>query len=134
LILCFSEDDCFLLEKLGFTVLKTNEEARRQSNASISLFYMIHCTAEMYENLLQANWEEDRLSSLILVGNSITCMYETMQLQDPGKDLEKTHPCLHNCYTSKLNSEIKINEWKERSTIFNDTVLTYFTFDPSSFP
>ena len=130
----FSEDDHILLEKLGFTVLKINEEARRQSNASISLFYMIHCTAEMYENLLQANWEPDKLSSIILVGNSISSMYETMQLQDPGNDLEKTHPCLHKCYTFKLNSEIKINEWKERSTVFNDTALTYFSFRSYSFP
>lgn len=58
-----------VLEALGCFVLSVNEEGRRQALKPI-LFYMPHCEAELYENLLQTNWSGDMLSRIVLLGNS----------------------------------------------------------------
>lgn len=45
-----------VLESLGCSVLSVNEQGRRRATKP-TLFYMPHCEAELYNNLLQANWE-----------------------------------------------------------------------------
>lgn len=63
-----------VLESLGCTVLSVNEQARREASKP-TLFFMPHCEANLYSNLLQANWRMDRLSKIALFGNSFQ-MYE----------------------------------------------------------
>ena len=125
----FNAADCQLLQALGFTVLQENENAQRLATARVTIFYMIHCTSKMYEDLLKTNWNKNNLNSIIIIGNSLTSMYETLQLQNPNTNLKTKTPCLHSCYTHKMNSEIEISDWKERPTVFNDTVVTYFTLN-----
>ncbi|XP_059651984.1 protein SENSITIVITY TO RED LIGHT REDUCED 1 [Cornus florida] len=58
-----------VLKALGCSVLSVNEQGRRQALKPM-LFYMPHCEAELYDNLLQANWRVDLLNHIVLFGNS----------------------------------------------------------------
>ena len=58
-----------VLEALGCSVLSTNEHGRRQV-LKPTLFFMPHCEAELYNNLLQANWKLNQLNNMVLFGNS----------------------------------------------------------------
>lgn len=33
---------------------------------------MLHCDMELYEEILKANWDRDRIRNLVLIGNSLT--------------------------------------------------------------
>ncbi|KAF9596864.1 hypothetical protein IFM89_013912 [Coptis chinensis] len=57
------------LEALGCTVLKVNEQGRRQA-VKPTMFFMPHCEAVLYDNLLQANWRPENLNQMVLFGNS----------------------------------------------------------------
>ncbi|XP_022764778.1 protein SENSITIVITY TO RED LIGHT REDUCED 1-like [Durio zibethinus] len=58
-----------VLESLGCSVLSVNEQGRRQAKKP-TLFFMPHCEAELYNNLLQANWGVESLNRVALFGNS----------------------------------------------------------------
>ncbi|CAI9765025.1 unnamed protein product [Fraxinus pennsylvanica] len=58
-----------VLTSLGCCVLSINEQGRRQA-LKPTLFFMPHCEAELYENLLQVNWGVDKLNRIVLFGNS----------------------------------------------------------------
>ncbi|TMW97517.1 hypothetical protein EJD97_005372 [Solanum chilense] len=58
-----------VLTALGCSVLTVNEQGRRQALRP-TMFFMPHCDAELYENLLEANWRHDLLGNMILFGNS----------------------------------------------------------------
>ncbi|KAL8551319.1 hypothetical protein ACS0TY_000416 [Phlomoides rotata] len=58
-----------VLTSLGCTVLSVNEQGRRQA-LKPTLFFMPHCEADLYDNLLEANWGVDKLNRLIIFGNS----------------------------------------------------------------
>ncbi|CAA7032193.1 unnamed protein product [Microthlaspi erraticum] len=76
-----SATESSVLESLGCTVLSVNEQARREA-LKPTLFFMPHCEANLYSNLLQANWRFDRLSRIALFGNSFQ-MYEEQVTLDP---------------------------------------------------
>ncbi|KAK4708238.1 hypothetical protein R3W88_029163 [Solanum pinnatisectum] len=58
-----------VLTALGCSVLTVNEQGRRQA-LKPTMFFMPHCDAELYENLLEENWRHDLLSNMTLFGNS----------------------------------------------------------------
>ncbi|KAL2320093.1 hypothetical protein Fmac_029062 [Flemingia macrophylla] len=58
-----------ILEALGCSVMSINEHGRREA-LKPTLFFMPHCEAELYNNLLQANWKLDLLKNIVLIGNS----------------------------------------------------------------
>ncbi|TQD98788.1 hypothetical protein C1H46_015603 [Malus baccata] len=58
-----------VLEALGCSVLSVNEQGRRRAQKPM-MFFMPHCEAELYDNLLQANWEVRLLNCIVLFGNS----------------------------------------------------------------
>ncbi|XP_010530609.1 PREDICTED: protein SENSITIVITY TO RED LIGHT REDUCED 1 [Tarenaya hassleriana] len=58
-----------VVTSLGCSVLSVNEQGRREA-IKPTLFFMPHCEAELYSNLLQANWRTDSLSRIALFGNS----------------------------------------------------------------
>ncbi|XP_016441655.1 protein SENSITIVITY TO RED LIGHT REDUCED 1-like [Nicotiana tabacum] len=58
-----------VLAALGCSVLTVNEQGRRQTLKPM-MFFMPHCEAELYDNLLEANWRPDLLDNIILFGNS----------------------------------------------------------------
>ncbi|CAF2334735.1 unnamed protein product [Brassica napus] len=76
-----SATESSVLESMGCTVLSVNEQARREA-LKPTLFFMPHCEANLYNNLLQANWRVDRLCRIALFGNSFQ-MYEEQVTVDP---------------------------------------------------
>lgn len=58
-----------VLAALGCSVLTVNELGRRQALRPM-MFFMPHCEAELYDNLLEANWRPDLLNNITLFGNS----------------------------------------------------------------
>ncbi|XP_057458443.1 protein SENSITIVITY TO RED LIGHT REDUCED 1 [Lotus japonicus] len=58
-----------VLEALGCSVMSINEHGRREA-LSPTMFFMPHCEAELYNNLLQANWKLNNLKNMVLFGNS----------------------------------------------------------------
>ncbi|CAH2069413.1 unnamed protein product [Thlaspi arvense] len=76
-----SATETSVVESLGCTVLSVNEQARREA-LKPTLFFMPHCEANLYSNLLQTNWRLDRLSRIALFGNSFQ-MYEEQVTLDP---------------------------------------------------
>ncbi|CAL1393492.1 unnamed protein product [Linum trigynum] len=64
-----SATECQVLEALGCTVLSVNEQGRRRAT-SPTLFFMPHCEAGLYNNLLKANWDVEAMNRVVLFGNS----------------------------------------------------------------
>lgn len=58
-----------VLETLGCSVMSINEHGRREA-LKPTMFFMPHCEAELYNNLLQANWKLSLLKNMVLFGNS----------------------------------------------------------------
>ncbi|KAL3857535.1 hypothetical protein ACJMK2_012192 [Sinanodonta woodiana] len=66
----FCNVEKMVLEKLGYTVIRNNEEGKREfSCEGVSLVFMPHCGRGLYNNLLWSNWSP-RLQNLIIIGNS----------------------------------------------------------------
>ncbi|KAK8952994.1 Protein SENSITIVITY TO RED LIGHT REDUCED 1 [Platanthera guangdongensis] len=64
-----SAAECAVLVSLGCTVITYNECCRREATAP-TIFYMPHCEAVLYENLLRANWKPEMLRRMVVLGNS----------------------------------------------------------------
>ncbi|KAK7317351.1 hypothetical protein RJT34_01497 [Clitoria ternatea] len=58
-----------VLEALGCSVISINEHGRREA-LKPTMFFMPHCEAELYNNLLRANWKPELLSNMVIFGNS----------------------------------------------------------------
>ncbi|KAG2671832.1 hypothetical protein I3760_13G012500 [Carya illinoinensis] len=58
-----------VLEALGCSVLSVNEQGHRCA-LKPTIFFMPHCEAELYDNLLRANWGVELLNRVVLFGNS----------------------------------------------------------------
>ncbi|KAK7314190.1 hypothetical protein VNO77_39403 [Canavalia gladiata] len=58
-----------VLEALGCSVISINEHGRREA-IKPTMFFMPHCEAELYNNLLHANWKPNLLSNMVIFGNS----------------------------------------------------------------
>ncbi|KAK7316813.1 hypothetical protein RJT34_00542 [Clitoria ternatea] len=58
-----------VLEALGCSVISINEHGRREA-LKPTMFFMPHCEAKLYNNLLHANWKPELLSNMVIFGNS----------------------------------------------------------------
>ncbi|XP_062095576.1 protein SENSITIVITY TO RED LIGHT REDUCED 1 isoform X1 [Humulus lupulus] len=58
-----------VLEVLGCLVLSIDEQGRRKA-LKPTIFFMPHCEAELYDNLLEENWRVGLLKNIVLLGNS----------------------------------------------------------------
>ena len=58
-----------VLEVLGCSVLSINEQGRRKAEKP-TMFFMPHCEAELYDNLLHENLGSGLLNNMVLFGNS----------------------------------------------------------------
>ncbi|GLT66816.1 hypothetical protein SLA2020_391630 [Shorea laevis] len=64
-----SATESCVLEELGCSVLSVNEQGKRHV-LQPTLFFMPHCEAVLYNNLLKANWTPESLNRMLLFGNS----------------------------------------------------------------
>ncbi|KAJ8756072.1 hypothetical protein K2173_024619 [Erythroxylum novogranatense] len=77
-ILSVTETD--VLKALGCSVMSINEQGRRLATKP-TLFYMPHCEAELYNNLLQANWGAEHLNHFVLFGNSFEVYQQYLEFR-----------------------------------------------------
>ena len=64
-------DELRAAELLGCTLIPDNEECRR-SVTQPTLFFMPHCGARLYNNVLYANWSPEGVRNVVIVGNSFS--------------------------------------------------------------
>lgn len=73
-----SDADAVVLREAGVERIAEDERGMRTATAPVTLFYMPHCEAWLYDNLVSHNAREGRsLHSCIVLGNSFD-RYETM--------------------------------------------------------
>ncbi|KAK1435998.1 hypothetical protein QVD17_01772 [Tagetes erecta] len=94
-----------VLEELGCHVLSVNEQGMRKVVNPI-LFFMPHCEAELYDNLLKTNWKHDNLNKIILFGNSFE-KYE--QYQSMFSELTLDESMKHLLTIRPFTKEFKIS-------------------------
>lgn len=108
-----------ILVDLGCTVLEENEEGKRKVEDDC-LFYMPHCGKALYNNLLWANWNPDRLQRMTIIGNSFNNMYSNTPertLNSQAGYIVKILP-----YTQ----EVPVQNSFCYPDIFNDTSVHFF--------
>ncbi|KAI4333005.1 hypothetical protein L6164_017862 [Bauhinia variegata] len=92
-----------VLEALGFSVMSVNEHGSRQA-LKPTMFFMPHCEAELYNNLLQTNWKVNLLSNMVLFGNS----FGTYQQMSEFKNLHVLNSAGHVLAVGRFTNEFRI--------------------------
>lgn len=100
-----------VLNSLGCFVLAVNEQGRRQVRKP-TLFFMPHCEANLYENLLEVNWVMDRLNRLVLFGNNFGSYEQLMSL---CKNLAVPNSRKHMLAVKKFSEEFEIKTFSDDS-------------------
>ncbi|KAL2234852.1 protein SENSITIVITY TO RED LIGHT REDUCED 1-like isoform X2 [Sesamum indicum] len=100
-----------VLTSLGCSVLSINEQGRRLAQKP-TMFFMPHCEAELYDNLLEANWRVDRLKRLLLLGNSFSA-YEQHVSICKSLDVAKTRK--HILSVRRFTEEFRVNTFSDDS-------------------
>ncbi|KAF9264732.1 hypothetical protein L218DRAFT_200346 [Marasmius fiardii PR-910] len=69
----FSDEDCGLFEVHGLSVSSafTNGAVIEEDTAKPTIYFMPHCDVDLYEQVLKANWSENRIRNLVLIGNRL---------------------------------------------------------------
>lgn len=115
-----------VLEAFGFSVLSINEQGRRQASKP-TLFFMPHCDAELYDNLLLANWRAYLLNQIVLFGNSFS-EYERMASFCHNPSLADTRK--HICAIQRFTKEYAISTVEDDYfRAFNNSSWHFFNLD-----
>ena len=123
--------DRFVMGELGIKVLAQNDQCKRSVGDAqgYAFFYMPHCPLRMYSNLLWANWGEDSLQRLIILGNTFSNYERTsspQQLSDPSNCVAALAPHVHE---SILHDRIFQDGLDgELYAAFNDSSVMHFDF------
>ncbi|GLT93228.1 hypothetical protein SLE2022_110290 [Rubroshorea leprosula] len=99
-----SATESCVLEEFGCSVLSVNEQGKRHV-LKPTLFFMPHCEAVLYNNLLKANWTPESLNHMLLFGNS----FETYE-QDISmfKNPSIVNSAMHILAARKFTVEFRI--------------------------
>ncbi|KAF6764769.1 hypothetical protein DFP72DRAFT_869208 [Ephemerocybe angulata] len=116
----FSEEDLLLFKELRIQVLSENKKGAYPLSAP-TLCFMLHCDMELYEAILKANWDRDRIRNLVLIGNSLTDYLD----RNPSRSLQNSVPCLYRI-APHLESR-PLSASRQWPTAFNNTCIQYFT-------
>lgn len=99
-----SVTESHVLEALGCSVMSINEHGKREA-LKPTMFFMPHCEAELYNNLLRANWKPNLLKNMVLFGNSFEAYEQHVSLC-------KTSPVMylvgHILAARSFTNEVKI--------------------------
>mmetsp|Transcript_36721 Transcript_36721/g.80000 ORF Transcript_36721/g.80000 Transcript_36721/m.80000 type:complete len:339 (-) Transcript_36721:457-1473(-) len=82
-----SRDDHDLMRRYQLQPLLEDEKGARPATAP-TLFYMPHCEAVLYDNLLKANWSSSTLPYLAILGNSFRTYEDRWEMKPkaaPGR-------------------------------------------------
>ncbi|GKA17541.1 protein sensitivity to red light reduced 1 [Tanacetum coccineum] len=117
-----------VLEELGCCVLSVNEGGSRQAVNPI-LFFMPHCDAWLYDNLLKANWRYDMLNQIALLGNSFEKYEEDRSYNmDMGMDTRK-HLYTVLPFTTQFDIRVFADEYYPA---FQNSSWQFFNVDPDT--
>ncbi|KIM80814.1 hypothetical protein PILCRDRAFT_518728 [Piloderma croceum F 1598] len=85
----FTEDDVKLLRDLQFNCL-TDDKQAKYPLLNPTLLFMPHCDRNLYENVLRANWTQERLQNMLLIANCFSEYVDNI----PSHKLTVESPCL----------------------------------------
>ncbi|KAL6980991.1 sensitivity to red-light reduced protein [Sarracenia purpurea var. burkii] len=121
-----SATETWVLETFGCSVLSVNEQGRRQV-LEPTLFFMPHCEAVLYDNLLQSNWGLETLNRVILLGNSFEKYNHNISIfENPNVSLMK-----HILAVRRFTKEFGIKTVSDECfRPFHDLSWHFFSFDP----
>ncbi|KAH7513192.1 hypothetical protein FEM48_Zijuj12G0170300 [Ziziphus jujuba var. spinosa] len=124
-----SATEARVLEALGCSVLSINEQGRRLAQ-NPTLFFMPHCEAELYNNLLQSNWEEGFLNHIALFGNSFETYEQHFSVFKNSKVAESAK---HILGVRKFTDEFRIQTVSDDYfAAFHDSSWHFFRPVPGS--
>ncbi|ORY90335.1 SRR1-domain-containing protein [Syncephalastrum racemosum] len=111
-----------LCEKYQVHVIEEDEKGKRTVNQP-TLFYMPHCSRNLYSNTISANWKPTSLTNLYIIGNRFD-MYVGSQLE---RDLLRECPYLipANTIVQTVSFPKKFDDDK----VFNDLAIQWFPSD-----
>ncbi|KAG7032652.1 Protein SENSITIVITY TO RED LIGHT REDUCED 1, partial [Cucurbita argyrosperma subsp. argyrosperma] len=116
--------ECRVIESFGCSVLSVNEQGRRCAQKP-TMFFMPHCEAELYNNLLQENWTVELLNHVVLFGNSFE-IYE--QFVSEFKNSPVVDSAKYILASRKFSREIKIKTLSdEYFGAFHDSSWHFFS-------
>jgi len=115
----FTDVEKKVIRNYGYEVIEENEHGRRNID-KMTLFYMPHCNYNLYNNVLGINWELNKLSKLILIGNDFSMYDENMV----SSKFESEAPYLKAILP--LTEKIAFPEIFENNDIFNNTTIHFF--------
>ncbi|XP_069565596.1 SRR1-like protein [Brachyistius frenatus] len=115
----FSSGERDVLRELGLTVLTENEEGKHLATKP-TLFYLMHCGKALYNNLLWKNWSAQRLSLVIIIGNSFSGMRERMIEREFTRDYSYISKAVDLCEERRLPCPSRLID------VFNDTSIITF--------
>ncbi|KAJ0504236.1 putative SRR1-like protein [Helianthus annuus] len=118
-----------VLEALKCHVLSVNEQGMRKVVNPI-LFFMPHCEAELYDNLLKTNWKHDSLNKIILFGNSFE-KYEQHHSVVRGSTLDESRK--HLLAIRPFTKEFEISTVSDDCfRAFQGSSWHFFSVDPNT--
>ncbi|KAL5973599.1 sensitivity to red-light reduced protein [Asimina triloba] len=116
-----------VMASLGCPVLSVDEQARRVVDRP-TLFFMPHCEAALYDNLIEANWAPERLNRMVVFGNSFG-RYERFALE--FGDSEIAASARHVLGVRRFVEEVGVEMVEEDFyRAFNETSWHFFNLDP----
>ncbi|XP_063685883.1 SRR1-like protein isoform X1 [Bolinopsis microptera] len=98
-------------------VLSENDMCGRRVVCN-TLFYMIHSSKRMYDNVLKSNW--DQLKYCTLIGNS----FQSYLLHSTTSSLVKQVPHIYTC--TEHTKEDELPKFVSHHNVFNNTVIIEF--------
>ncbi|KAM5200153.1 SRR1-like protein isoform 2-T2 [Hipposideros larvatus] len=116
----FSQLEIAVLNTLGVIVLSENEEGKRSIRGEHTIFYMLHCGAALYNNLLWRNWSVEALSKMVIIGNSFRGLEDRLLT----RILQKNY-----AYIAKILQGLEEQEFpltSQYTDMFNDTAVHWF--------
>jgi len=122
----FTLEDLELFKRLRFQVLSENRNGGYPLQGP-TICYMPHCDMGLYDNLLRANWSQDRVQTLVLLANRLEEYLDNHphhNLQEHVPYLFKMAPVL-NCHPFPPSEA-----WP---TAFNNTSVQWVR-SPSNLP
>ncbi len=76
----FTESEISVLRSFGFEVQAQNDQCCYEVKHKKVLFFMVHCGAAMYNNVLWSNFSFDSVSNCVILGNSFSSLLEISAL------------------------------------------------------
>jgi SRR1 len=118
-----NEEISFLKERLNCDVLESNEKGNHPVGNAITLFFMPHCPAQLYEHVVWSNFDSEHC--VLYVGNSFSRL-----AQKAGEG--KVYPCIQALlpWLHETSINVRKADWKEAPGnlhgAVNDTYVSHF--------